>query len=91
MEAIQFFKVLAALILVSAGILFVLYIFKKFNLNTVVFNKNRDMALQEVLHIDAKTKVVVVTNLDQKYILLLGSNNLVIDKFPNKIEPKFDV
>lgn len=91
METIDLLKAVSALIVVLGCIFAVLYLIKKFNLHSIAFKHNKDTTVDEVLSIDTKNKIVVINHLDQKYILLLGSNNLLIDKIPHKVAPKFDV
>ncbi|MCE2992751.1 MAG: hypothetical protein ACK5WS_00185 [Alphaproteobacteria bacterium] len=91
MEAIDLLKTFSALVVVLGAILAVLYLVKKFNLHHISFTQDKDTKIDEIVNIDTKNKIVVVSHLDQKYILLLGSNNLVIDKIRHKVAPKFDV
>ena len=91
MEIVDILKAFSALVVVLGCIFAVLYFIKKFNLHQLAFKHDKDTKIDEVVTIDTKNKIVILSHLDQKYILLLGANNLLIDKLPHKVSPKFDV
>jgi|GEM_PF-2160628 flagellar biogenesis protein FliO len=75
--------VLALLIVISLIILTVFllrYIFK-LRMPSFMTNQRSEIGLGETLYLDNKRRLVIVRCYGKKYLLLLGQNDLILDKF----------
>ena len=83
MDIYAILKSLGALVLVT-GIIGILYlILKKFNLEKLhsFNNKNSHIKIDEVKLIDPSRKIISVSYHKKRYLLLLGTSDLLLERF----------
>lgn len=83
MDAFAVLKSIGALILIIGIIGIIHILMKKFSLDKfyTLTNKNSKITVDEVKLIDPSRKIVCVSYNKKSYLLLLGSNDLLLEKF----------
>ena len=85
MDIYAILKSIGALILVT-GIIGLIYVFmKKFSLDKLhsLSNAGGKIKIDEIKLIDPSRKIACISYNKKRYLLLLGSNDLLLEKFEN--------
>lgn len=79
-----FIKSIEAMLILISLLVLILYILKKVNFNyplsRLKINSNQKLKIEEQVFLSPKTRMIVVDYDDYKYVLLIGSNEMLIDK-----------